>query len=199
MYSLLGAEEALRNCEERLRANPDSLAANLTMFNLAKINGEYNRALGYIDKCLQVAGPDSSARLDYTTKKVGVLHLAYEKTSDNNYLTSAIAEYESLLAKMPNNMSALNNLAYMLAKNNERLAEALTFARRALDARPNNPSFLDTYAYLLHKNGKNSEAAEFLQAALQQYEQNNIPVPAEVYEHLRLIKEELGNSSQLRR
>jgi tetratricopeptide (TPR) repeat protein len=199
MYSLLGAEEALRNCEERLRANPDSLAANLTMFNLAKINGEYNKALGYIDKCLQITGPDSSARLDYTAKKVEVLHLAYEKTSDNNYLTIAIAEYESLLVKMPNNMIVLNNLAYMLAENNERLAEALTFAERALDARPNNPSFLDTYAYVLHKNGRNSEAAEFLQAALQQYEQNNIPVPAEVYEHLDLIKEELGNSSQLRR
>jgi predicted Zn-dependent protease len=96
-------------------------------------------------------------------------------------------------------MNALNNLAYMLAENNERLAEALTFARRALDARPKNPSFLDTYASVLYKNGRNSEAAEFLQAALQQYEQNNIPVPAEVYKHLDLLKEELGNSSQLRR
>jgi len=191
MHSLLGTEEAMRHCEERLNANPDSLAANLTMFNLAKINGEYNKALGYIDKCLQITGPGSSARVDYTVKKSEVLHLAYEKTSDNNYLKSAIAAHESLLAEMPNNMGVLNNLAYMLAQNNERLGEALTFARRALDARPNDPGFLDTYAYALYKNGRNSEAAEFLQAAIQQYEQNNNPVPVEVYEHLGQIKEEL--------
>ncbi len=196
MYSLLGAEEVLRHCEERLKANPDSLAANLTMFNLAKINGEYNKALGYIDKCLQITGPGSSARVDYTLKKSEVLHLAYEKTSDNNYLKSAIAAYESLSVEMPNSMSVLNNLAYMLAQNNERLGEALTFARRALDARPNNPGFLDTYAYVLYKNGRSSEAAEFLQAALQQYEQNNIPVPAEVYEHLGQIREELGAEAE---
>ena len=192
MYSLLGAEEVLKYCEERLEANPDSLAANLTMFNLTKINGEYNKALGYIDKCLQITGPDSSARVDYTVKKSEVLYLAYEKTSDNNYLKTAITVYESLLAEMPNNMIVSNNLAYMLAQNNERLAEALRYAKRALDARPNNPSFLDTYAYVLYKNGRSSEAAEFLQAALQQYEQKNIPVPAGVYEHLSLIKEELG-------
>ena len=196
MYSLLGAEEVLRHCEERLKANPDSLAANLTMFNLAKINGEYNKALGYIDKCLQITGLGSSARVNYTLKKTEVLHLAYEKTSDNNYLKSAIAVHESLLAELPNNMGVLNNLAYMLAQNNERLGEALTFARRALDARPNDPSFLDTYAYVLYKNGRNSEAAEFLQAALQQYEQNNIPVPAEVYEHLGQIREKLGAEAE---
>lgn len=192
MYSLLGAEEALKYCEQRLEANPDSLAANLTMFNLTKINGEYNKALGYIDKCLQITGPDSSARVDYTVKKSEILYLAYEKTSDNNYLKTAITVYESLLAEMPNNMIVSNNLAYMLAQNNERLAEALRYAKRALDARPNNPSFLDTYAYVLYKNGRSSEAAEFLQAALQQYEQKNVPVPAGVYEHLSLIKEELG-------
>ncbi|MHC4888863.1 MAG: tetratricopeptide repeat protein [Planctomycetota bacterium] len=192
MHSLLGTEEAMRHCEERLEANPDSLAANLTMFNLAKIDGEYNKALRYIDKCLQIAGPDSSARVAYTMIKSEVLHLAYEKTSDNNYLKRAIVVYESLLAEMPNSTSILNNLAYMLAQNNERLDEALTFAGRALDARPNAPNFLDTYAYVLYKNGRNSEAAEFLQAALQQYEQNNIPVPAEVYEHLGQIREKLG-------
>ena len=196
MYLLVGAEEVLKHCEERLNANPDSLAANLTMFNLARINGEYNKALGYIDKCLQITGPDSSARVDYTVRKSEVLYLAYEKTSDNNYLKMAITVYESLLAEMPNNMIVSNNLAYMLALNNERLAEALRYAKRALDARPNNPSFLDTYAYVLYKNGKNSEAAEFSQAALQQYEQNNIPVPAEVYEHLGQIKEELGAEAE---
>ncbi len=196
MYSLLGAEEVVRVCKEKLQADPDSLAANFTMFNLRRVNGEYNNAIGYIDKCLEIVGPDSPRRVDYIVKKVMVLQLAYRRSSNNNYLERAITEYESLLAEMPNNAEVLNNLAYMLAEGNIRLAEALAFAERAYEARPNNPGFLDTYAYVLYKNGKFPEAAEFLQASLQQFEQNRISAPADVYEHLGMIKEKLGEVAQ---
>ena len=192
MYSLLGAEEVLRVCNEKLEADPDSRAANYTMFNLANINGEYNKAVGYIDKCLQIAGPNSPRRVDYIVEKVGVLQLAYNRTLDSNYLKRAITEYESLLTEMPNNISVLNNLAYFLAENNEKLTEALEYAERVYEARPNAPGFLDTYAYVLYKNGQFSKAAEFLQAALQHYEQSKVSVPAEVYEHLGMVKEKLG-------
>jgi predicted Zn-dependent protease len=123
----------------------------------------------------------------------------YEISSDKNYLKTAIADYESLLAKMPSNTevtTVLNNLAYLLAENNERLPDALGYAKRALDAKPNNPVVLDTYAYVLLKNGKKEQAAEFLTAALQYYEQDKILVPAEVYEHKGMIKEELEAKSE---
>ena len=193
MYTLLGAEEVLMYCKEKLETNPDSLAANMAMFNLKKINGEYNNAADYIDKCLQIIGPDSPNRVDYIVSKAQIFTLAYSKTSDNNYLKKAITEYESLLAEMPNNPEVLNNLAYMLAEENVRLAEALEYSKRAYEARPNSPSFLDTYSYILYKNGRLSEAAEFLQSALQQYEQSRISAPPEVYEHLGMIKEGLGS------
>ena len=193
MYILLGAEETLMYCKERLETNPDSLAANMAMFNLKKISGEYNNAADYIDKCLQIIGPDSPDRVDYIVKKAEVLTSAYSRTSDNNYLKKAITEYESLLAKVPNNPDVLNNLAYMLAEGNVRLAEALEYSKQACEARPNNPIFLDTYSYVLYKNGRLSEAAEFLQSALQQYEQSKISASAEVYEHLGMIKEGLGS------
>lgn len=196
MYSLLGDEEVLKYCKERLESDPDSLAANLTMFNLAKINGEYNKAVGHIDKCLQIAGPDNPHGVSYMVKKAEVLTLAYSKTSNNNYLKKAIVEYESLLTKMPNNMGALNNLAYMLAEENVRLAEALEYARRAYETRPNDPGFLDTYSYVLYKNGRFAEADQFLQSALQQYELNKVSAPAEVYEHLGMIKEGLGSGTE---
>ena len=192
MYTLLGAEETLTYCKERLDANPDSLAANFSMFNLTKINNEYNKAVGYIDKCLLIIGPDSQNRVNYIMEKAEVLTLAYSKTSDNNYLKKAIAEYESLLAEMPNNTSVLNNLAYMLANIDDRLTEALKYAERSLQARPNNPNLLDTYAYVLHKNDRNLEAAESLQSALQQYESLKVRIPAEVYEHIGMVNEELG-------
>jgi len=192
MYLMLGPDEVLKYCRQKLETNPDSLSANFAMFNLAKINNEYDKAIDYIDKCIGLAEPESPRRVDYTMKKAGALTLAYEKSSDKSYLKTAITVYESLLNKMPNNTSILNNLAYWLAEYNERLPEALRYAERALEARPNNPGFLDTYAYVLHRNGQNSRAAEVLAAALQQYQQNDILVPAEVYEHKGIIKEELG-------
>jgi len=192
MYLLLGADEVSKYCKERLETDPDSLAANLTMFNLAKINAEYEGSIGYIDKCIEIIDPTNRRRDDCIVKKAEVLRLTYYQTSDKIYLKKAITEYESLLAKMPNNTGILNNLAYMLAESDERLAEALEYVERAIGKQPDNPNFLDTYAYVLHKNGRNLEAAESLQAALQQYEQNKISAPAEAYEHLGMIKEEAG-------
>jgi tetratricopeptide (TPR) repeat protein len=49
---------------------------------------------------------------------------------------------------------------------------------------------------VLLKSGKISEAAESLAAALQHYEQDRMPVPAEVYEHKGMIKEKLGAKSE---
>ncbi|MHC4095838.1 MAG: tetratricopeptide repeat protein [Planctomycetota bacterium] len=196
MYSILGAQETLTYCKERLDANPDSIAANFSMFNLTKINGEYNKAVGYIDKCLMIIRTDSPNRVNYTMEKAEILALAYNKTSDNNYLKKAIAEYESLLLEMPNNTSVLNNLAYMLANNDERLTKALEYAERSLQARPNNPNLLDTYAYVLHKHDRNLEAAESLQSALQQYESQQVRIPSDVYEHIGMVNEKLGEKDK---
>ena len=199
MYSIVGAEEVTKFCRQKLAAEPDSLAANFTLFNLAKINNQYEQALNYINKCINLTGPDSRKRIDYTLKKGDILILLYEKTSDNNYLQTAISDYESLLAKMPSNTgvtTVLNNLAYLLAENNERLPEALKYAKKVLDSKPNSPIVLDTYAYVLLKNGKAAQAAEFLAAALQQYEQDRILIPAEVYEHKGMIKEQLGEKNE---
>ncbi|OHB76370.1 MAG: hypothetical protein A2Z25_12720 [Planctomycetes bacterium RBG_16_55_9] len=125
----------------------------------------------------------------------------YEKTSDKNYLKAAIAEYESLLAKMPNNThvaTVLNNLAYLLAESDERLSEALGFAKRSLEMKPDSPGMLDTYAFVLLKNGNVTEAANILTAALQRFKQDGVPVPAEVLEHKGMIKEQLGEKQEAR-
>ncbi|MHC4075103.1 MAG: tetratricopeptide repeat protein [Planctomycetota bacterium] len=192
VHTLLGDQTVLDYCREKLAANPDSLAANLVMFNLSNMNAQYNKAIEYIDKCIKVVGPDSPYNINYTVKKAMVLQSAYHKTSDNNYLDSAIALYESLLEKMPNNSSVLNNLAYILAEADVKLQKSLEYARRAHKARPNNASFLDTYSYALYKNGQYQQAAKYLLAAMQQYEKGKISVPAEVYEHLGQIHEKLG-------
>jgi len=199
MYSIVGAEEVTNFCRQKLETNPDSLAGNFAMFNIAKITGRYEEALNYISKCIDLAGPDSLRRINYTLKKGDMLIFLYEMSSDNNYLKTAISDYESLLAKMPSNTgvtTVLNNLAYLLAENNERLPDALKYAKKALDAKPNSPIVLDTYAYVLLKNGKAQQAAEYLAAALQHFELDKTAVPAEVYEHKGMIQEELGAKSE---
>jgi len=192
MHALLGQKQVEKYCDERLRTAPNSLAANYTMFNLANINGQYNKAIQYIDRCLEIIQPDNPLNVDYTMSKARVLNAAYSKTSDKNYLQQAISTYESLLDKMPNNTTVLNNLAYMMAENNERPADALKYAKHAYQTRPNDPSLMDTYAYTLYRNDRFDEAAELVQSALQQFEQGKIAVPADVYEHLGMIKEKLG-------
>jgi len=210
IYTLLGNDEVLKICTERLQANPDSPSANLAMFEIMKLNGRYNKALEYIDKCAGFVQAGGDSEMELKMEKVEVLQMAYLKTSDNNYLHNAIAEYESLLAKMPNNTNVLNNLAYLLADANEQLDKAVDYAKHAHEMVPNDAGFMDTYAYTLYKNGlklqtagKESEAkdkfikgAELLVAALQQYEQNKIPVPTEVYEHLGMAKEAIGEKAE---
>jgi len=192
MFLSLGAEEVGKFCQQTLVTDPDSLAANLTMSNLARINGQYDKAIDYIKKCIELTAPRG---LECLVKKAELLTLAYEKTSDNRYLKEAITDYESLLVKMPNNTNVLNNLAYMLAENNQRLSEALKYAQKALEQRPDNPVFMDTYAYVLYKNGQSSKAAELLTAAVQQYQQQSIVTPPEVWEHLGMVKEQLGEKA----
>ncbi|MHC4645344.1 MAG: tetratricopeptide repeat protein [Planctomycetota bacterium] len=188
---LLGDGEVAKYAEQWTKDQPDSLPANFMAASLAVKNNRYNEALTYIDKCVRVAGPDSEIGRGYAVKRATVLQLNYKRTSDNNYLQKAVAEYESLLKKMPNNTVVLNNLAYILA-DTDRRNDALEYAARACERMPNNPAFLDTYGYVLHKTGDNSKAAEFLQASVQQYELNRASVPAEVHWHLGMAKEALG-------
>ncbi len=192
-YVLLGAEAVRQICEEMLKADPESLSANWAMFNLARVEGEYNKAIAYIDKCSLKVGADNAAQIQYTMQKADVLMQAYKKTSDNSYLGSAIGAYESLLAKMPNNTNVLNNLAYILAENEQGLDKALEYAKAACQTRPNDPGLVDTYAFVLYKNGKYEEAAERIGAALQLYEAERIGIPADVHEHAGQIYEKLGD------
>lgn len=153
----------------------------------------------HFGKCLQIVGtPDSPLASSYTVSKIRVLELAYNRTYDRSYLQQAITQYQSLLVKMPNNDAILNNLAFLLAENDEKLEKALEYAERAHQARPDYPVFLDTLAYVLYKNGRFSEADVYIHASIQQYEQGRMSAPAEVYEHLGMIKEKLGAVSEAR-
>lgn len=197
VYLLLGAEEVSSYCRARLEKDPDSLAANYTMFNLAQIENRYDEAVGYIDTCIRLAGPETDQGVNYLVQKAQLFTVAQRKTSDNTYLERAIEVYESLRAKMPNNSSVLNNLAYLLAQNGRKLTAALEYARTAVEQNPDEANYRDTYGYVLYRNDRHAEAAEALAAAIQQYESRGT-VPPEVYEHLGLVNEALGERDKAR-
>jgi tetratricopeptide (TPR) repeat protein len=197
VYLLMGSDEVSKYCTERLRTDPSSLAANYTMFNLAKIEEDYDEAVSYIDKCIALCPADTPQHTEYIAQKAQILAIAHKKTSDNAYLEKAVGVYESLLEKTPknNNSVVLNNLAYMLAQSNLRLADALEYAKKALEQKPDEANYLDTYAFVLYKNGRNAEALQSLTAAIQQYEVQGA-APPEVYEHLGMVHEALGDGKK---
>ena len=195
MNSILGKDQAIKWCNEKLQTDPDSIAVNLSMFNIYLIPGEYNKALKYIDRCIELTADNDQFNATYKMNKANALQMAYAKTSDNSYLDKAVNEYESLLQKQPMNLAVLNNLAYILAETKTNVDKALEYAKKAYEALPNNPNVLDTYGYVLLMNEKYEQADEILQMALQLFEQSSVTAPAEVYEHIGMAKEKLGQNA----
>ncbi|MGD0571499.1 MAG: tetratricopeptide repeat protein [Sedimentisphaerales bacterium] len=198
LYVLLGEQETEQMCRQKLDMQPESLAANWAMYNLCRLKTDYSKALEYIDKCLDKIRPDQPQWLNYKEQKAETLLFAFNKTSDNKYLKDAIGVLESLLEKMPNNTSVLNNIAYILAVNNQDLDKAVEYARRAHEMQPDEPEYLDTYAVVLYKKGKYAESLQLSQASIQQYEARRLSPPAEAYEHLAQAHEQLGELTQAR-
>ena len=195
MNSIVGFDETIKWCQEKLQTQPNSIAVNFALFNIYNNNQQYNKATEYIDNCIKISADNDKDATVYRANKASALYSAFRKTNDKAYLEKAIEEYESILRKQPNNITVLNNLAYTLVDNNVDIQKALDYAEKAYKAVPNNPSVLDTYGYVLLKNGKAKEAVEFIQRSLQLYEEGKINAPAEVYEHIAMAKEELGQDS----
>jgi tetratricopeptide (TPR) repeat protein len=192
MYGTLGADEVKKYCNQKLQENPDSLAINYVLHQMSRIEGDYNKAVTYLDKVIELVGPKTKNGLDYRNNKAQLLFSAYHIYSDNSYMDRAITVWQDLLEDLPDNSSLLNNLAYALASSDQQLKKALGYVERALEISPDSPDFLDTAAYVLYKNGRFTEAEEHAQAAVQHYELRAAYAPAEVYEHIGMIKEKLG-------
>ncbi|MFA5554986.1 MAG: tetratricopeptide repeat protein [Phycisphaerae bacterium] len=196
MYDIFGPEEVKKYSNQRLEKNPNDMAANYALYQLARIERDYNKAVSYLDKIAEIVGPQSEAGRQYRSDKASLLFTAFELYSDNSYLDRSIELWQELLKEMPDNIFILNNLAYVLGYADIQLTKALEMAEKAVLQGPDNPGLLDTYAYVLYKNGRYKEAEEQAQAAVQQYELKQNMAPAEAYEHLGMIKEKLGKSDE---
>jgi tetratricopeptide (TPR) repeat protein len=194
MYKIIGPKALEDYCSEKLAKNPSSLPANMMMYQMKVIAGDYTKAVESIDKCIEITKNDLNRKAGFVIQKASTLYSAYLKTSDKNFLKKAAIEYESLLKEMPKNSNAdiMNNLAYMLTDDDERLPDALNYAKQAYEAKPNNPEYLDTYAFACYKNGKYTEAEQYIQSAIQMFIARQAKISWDVYERAGMIKEKLG-------
>lgn len=186
----VGAEEIVG---QAFAGQADALTSHAVLLHLAALNERTQEAIAQADRCLSLAGPEGEARRFYTTVKADLLALAYHRGLDDRYLHEAITQYESLADKTPTDSSVLNNLAYLLAEGGVGLARAMEYAKTAYELRPNSAVILDTYGYVLHQDGRHQQALEMLSAACQQFRINDGDCPADVYEHLGMVREALGD------
>ncbi|HBR19754.1 MAG: hypothetical protein A2Y13_09445 [Planctomycetes bacterium GWC2_45_44] len=196
MNQVVGFDETVKWCNERIQTQPDSLAINLALLNLYRMSEEYNKALIYADACIKLTADNEQANIVHKLNKANTLQMAFKKTGDNDYLKKTIQEYESILKKQPTNATVLNNLAYILADTGTDVSRALDYAKKTYEALPSNANVLDTYGYVLLKSGDAKQADEVLQRALQQFEQDKINAPMEVYDHIGLAKEQLKQDAE---
>lgn len=86
----------------------------------------------------------------------------------------AEAAFHRVLAREPDNASALNYLGYMLAERGERLEESVGYVKRALELDPENGSFLDSLGWAYYKSNKLDLALDNLQRAAEQLRTNPV-------------------------
>ncbi len=74
-------------------------------------------------------------------------------------------DLKAILARDPNNATALNALGYTLAERNLRLDEALAYIRRALELKPDDPTVMDSMGWVQYRLGHYEEAEKYLRKA----------------------------------
>ena len=86
----------------------------------------------------------------------------------------AESAFRSVLARDPENATALNYLGYMLAERGERLDESVGYLKRALALEPDNGSFLDSLGWAYYKSDKLDLAEANLKRAADQLRGNSV-------------------------
>ena len=144
-----GAEAAARHAVELA---PDSLAPRFALGGLLQEHGRFVAAESVWVELVSRGRARSRAGLQ----------LAYcrERLGDVEGAVSAVRE---VLARDPENGSALNTLGYLFADHNRDLAEAEDLVARALAHDPDNGAYLDSRGWVYYRLGRLAEARRDLE------------------------------------
>lgn len=131
--------EAEKSYASVLAAAPSSMAAS-RVFHSVLQQGDRPRARAVLIDWLRVKPDDTGA----------LMALAEDDLVAKDY-QKAIAQYEPLAKKYPQNALIFNNLAYAYDEVND--PRALKTAQTAFRLQPTSAEIIDTYAYLLYRKG----------------------------------------------
>jgi tetratricopeptide (TPR) repeat protein len=171
----VGAEAAARRAVEMV---PDSLAPRFVLGGLLQAHGRFAAAESvWVELVNRGRAPARAG-----------LQLAYcrERLGD---VDGAVRAVRDVLAREPDNSSALNTLGYLFADHGRDLAEAEELVRRALLQEPDNGAYLDSRGWVYYRLGRLAEARRDLERAVELTDGD--PVVSEhlgdVYKDLNLI------------
>ena len=150
--------------------------------DILSTSGASDQAMEVLNAGIE-AYPDSSS-LRYARSMLG---------QQRNDLALMEADLRAIIARDPNNATALNALGYTLADQTDRYEEAHALIARALELDPEEPAILDSMGWVLYRQGDIEQAIEYLTRAYALF-----PDP-EVAAHLGEALWAQGDQEQARR
>lgn len=178
-------DEAVALIRPRINGGPGDYEAYLVLSSVYLGAG---RGAEAVEAARQAVGRASAEQPQQATNALLMLSSAQERAGDTKGSEETLRQ---ILAKDPQNATALNNLGYFLAERGERLEEALDMTQRATRAEPANPSFLDSLGWVYFKLGKLQEAERYLSDAARRN-----PASATIQEHLGDLFQRLGQTQK---
>jgi predicted Zn-dependent protease len=178
-------DEAVALLRKQLKGSAQDYGIYLAVSNLYSQARRGREAVDAARKAIELTPSDNPGML---TDALIVLSSAQERAGDRKGSEQSL---RSILAKEPDNATALNNLGYFLVERNERLEEALDMINRAVRSDPANSSFLDSLGWAYFKLGKLTEAERHLSEAARRDNQS-----ATIQEHLGDLYQKLGKTDQ---
>ena len=178
-------DEAVALIRPRITGGPGDYEEYLVLSSVLMSAGRGTEA---VEAARQALGLASSDEPQQATNALLMLSSAQERAGDAKGSEETLRR---ILAKDPQNATALNNLGYFLAERNDRLPEALDMIQRAVRVEPTNPSFLDSLGWVYFKLGKLPEAERYLSDAARRN-----PASATIQEHLGDLFQRLGNAEK---
>lgn len=181
---------AVSEAQRWQESHPEEMRARLLTAQACEMGGDLEQAIGHLKAAVEFA-PDSiaprallaralerggrprdaepvwaeaSRRFPDVDALAFDLALCREKLDD---LPGAEAAVRDVLAREPENATALNFLGYLFADHNRNLEEALDLIRKALAAEPNNGAFMDSLGWAYYRLGRLDEARTSLERAVQ--------------------------------
>ena len=179
-------DEAAGLLRARLRNTPEDFNEYLALADLYRNAGRGREAVEAARKALELA--PSLDQPELVTQALLMLSAAQERAGDTKGSEESLRR---ILAKEPDNATALNNFGYYLVERNERLPEALEMIRRAVRAEPYNPSYIDSLGWAYYKLGQLDEAERYLSEAARRN-----PASPTIQEHLGDLYNRRGKTEQ---